>query len=156
MEPNQKYYELDGTEHTFRQVALDYLVYELESLIRREVPDDRRADVYRKVLVGCPGYTERPEWDKEPLNPNGEPLTSFSVCVMANTLVPFVGHNCSVCSRVLTHLVAAEPCDVQPRTARCFCQGWKTKSGDGVSYQTTDHLGGWVCRPQKALFYEFW
>jgi hypothetical protein len=79
VEPNQKYYERNGKEHTFRDVALDYLVEELESIIRREVAKDIRSDVYRKVLVGCPGNTEIPEWDKEPLNPNGKPLAPFSV-----------------------------------------------------------------------------
>ncbi|KAK0708702.1 hypothetical protein B0H67DRAFT_648731 [Lasiosphaeris hirsuta] len=79
VDPHARYYTTDGDEVTFDDVPLAKIAKDVESMIKRKVPADRRTEIYHKVLTGMPGYQEIPEWDmKSTASIYTEPLTPFS------------------------------------------------------------------------------
>lgn len=74
-----RHYRSDGTEHTIERVPWKKLLRDIEKEIERRVPEDRRTDVFHKVMEGMPGRKKAPGWDRPVLNPHKKPQTPFSI-----------------------------------------------------------------------------
>ena len=78
--PGLDFYRSDGKLHTFDDVSLGVLLEVVESHISRLKPEDKRTEIFQKVMAGIPGRKELPKWEPPPpFNPNGTPRTRFSM-----------------------------------------------------------------------------
>ncbi|KAL7621617.1 hypothetical protein AAE478_008943 [Parahypoxylon ruwenzoriense] len=75
----QKHYRQDGSEHTLEDVPLKNIVENIGSWIEKDIPEDRRIDVFEKVMAGLPGRKKTPKWTRRAVNPHEKPSTPFSV-----------------------------------------------------------------------------
>ncbi|KAM7213729.1 hypothetical protein V8F06_010863 [Rhypophila decipiens] len=79
-EPAERFVTQNGGVITFNEVPVYKFVNAIEREIGKRIPNDRRTEIYHKVLKGAPGYKEVPGWDspsKESIY--AEPLTPFSI-----------------------------------------------------------------------------
>ncbi|KAG9833851.1 hypothetical protein KCU98_g11798, partial [Aureobasidium melanogenum] len=75
--PGTKHYRSDGAEHTLADVPHRVVVQEIENQIQKQ-PEDRRTEMYRKVVEGVQGAKKNPDWERPAINPNKDPATPFS------------------------------------------------------------------------------
>ncbi|KAH0364785.1 hypothetical protein KCU65_g6543, partial [Aureobasidium melanogenum] len=75
--PGSKHYRMDGTEHTLADVNHRIVVQEIENQIKKQ-PEDRRTEMYRKVIEGVKGAKKDPDWERPAIEPNKDPTTPFS------------------------------------------------------------------------------
>lgn len=72
-------YRDDGAEHTLEDVSLESILQVAELKIESHVSEDRRDEVFQKVMQGMPGRRETPRWVKPPPdNPRERPQYVFS------------------------------------------------------------------------------
>lgn len=77
IDPGNKHYRADGTEHTLADVPYRHVLKDLEKRIK-EQPEDRRTELYKNFVAGTYGAKKNPDWEREAVNPNAEPKTPFS------------------------------------------------------------------------------
>ncbi|KAI1308111.1 hypothetical protein F5Y03DRAFT_393715 [Xylaria venustula] len=72
------YYKTDGSEFTLADVPRRSLVKAIEEHVQIYIAEDRRTEVYEKVVEGIRGIKKVPRWDCQEDNPRAKPQTAFS------------------------------------------------------------------------------
>jgi hypothetical protein len=77
IDPGTRHYRMNGKEHTIGDVPFKHILEQVEKRIK-EMPADRRTEMFKQVMADVPGTTKNPDWEREAINPNAEPATAFS------------------------------------------------------------------------------
>lgn len=77
--PGEEHYRKNGQEHTLEDVPWKKVLEHVEKQIGRQVPEDRRTEVFNRVMAGMPSRKRFPDWEKPVVPPNENPSTRFSV-----------------------------------------------------------------------------
>jgi hypothetical protein len=77
IEPGNRHYRSNGKEFTIADVPYKHVLKGVETLIKDQ-PEDRRTEMYERVVHGITGAKKNPNWTREVVNPNAEPKTPFS------------------------------------------------------------------------------
>jgi hypothetical protein len=83
-EQGTKYYRSNGNQFTIADVSWRHVLKEVENLIKKQ-PEDRRTEMYKKVIAGTYGAKKHADWEREAVNPNAEPKTPFSTSKAVRT-----------------------------------------------------------------------
>ncbi|CAD0056106.1 unnamed protein product [Aureobasidium pullulans] len=83
IDPGTRHYRMNGKEHTIGDVPFKHILEQVEKRIK-EMPADRRTEMFKQVMADVPGATKNPDWEREAINPNAEPATAFSTSKACN------------------------------------------------------------------------